>query len=214
MINIIFLLKFGSQENIQRLYDKGEIYMNTIKLFQEFDKDWIGDIFEGTFNIKNIKNAKITLKIPGNPITLNSTKLQLRLNYKGPVGNIYSTYAISNLLLKRKAKHRIDKRMSKFGSHCLIIKNVEKFRLLILEKLQQLEYDSSHNIVRYYDYSKNNHELTLFNKTHKLSYQKEHRIIAYSDIDKPIKFEIGCMHNYSEMHTSEDIIKKTVIDYH
>ncbi|TDE27559.1 hypothetical protein E0I61_14695 [Flavobacterium ranwuense] len=187
--------------------------MNTIKLFQEFDKPGIGDKFEGAFEIRNIKDAKLTLKIPSNPITLNSKSLQVRKNFKDHIGNIYSTYALSDKLLQRKAIHRIDKRMLLFGTHCIIIKDVEKFICSILEKLDDIGFSYSHNLVKYNNYNKNNHDLTLFDKSHTLSYQKEHRIIVYTKTDEPVKFEIGPMNEYAEIHSTEDVIKTLRVEY-
>ncbi|SCZ01721.1 hypothetical protein [Flavobacterium caeni] len=212
-INVKFLLKFGSEENIKNLFEKGEIYMNTIQTFKEFDKPGIGDKYEGTVEILNIKDAKLTFKFPDNPITVNSPSMQLWKNIGGHVGNIYSTYAISNLLLKRKSVHTVDKRMLQFGTHCIIIKDVEKFIFSILAKLDEKGITHSHNLVRYCNYSKNNHEVTLFKKSHLLSYQKEHRIIAYTQNNEPLKFEIGSMHDYAEIFSANDIINSLKVDY-
>ncbi|RKS14050.1 hypothetical protein [Flavobacterium sp. 120] len=209
-IRIKYLLKFGQKQDMENLFNKGEVYMNTIKLFQELDKQGVGDKLEGTFEISNFKEGKLTLEIPDNPITLNPKKIQLRKKLKGHIGNIYSTYALSDKLLQRKAIHRIDKRMLLFGTHCIIIKDVEKFISSILEKLDDIGFSYSHNLVKYNDYNKNNHDLTLFDKSHTLSYQKEHRIIVYTKTDEPVKFEIGPMHEYAEIHSTEDVIKNAI----
>ena len=211
-IEVVILLKFGQKEHIENLLTKGEVYMNTIQWFKTYEKDGIGDIYEGAIEVKNIKNGKTTFKTPNNTITVNNTNLQFRKHQKGHVGNIFSTYAISNLLLNRKSIHKIDKIMMKFGSHCLIIKDVNQFLNSITNKLTELGIENSHNIVKYKNLKKNNHQLSLFNKTHLLSYQKEHRIIAYTKNDSALKFNIGSIENYAEIFTTEEIIKKTTID--
>ena len=209
-IRVKYLLKFGQKQDMENLFNKGEVYMNTIKIFQELDKPGVGDKLEGTFEITNFREGKLTLEIPDNPITLNPKKIQLRKKLKGHIGNIYSTYALSDELLKRKAIHRIDKRMLEFGPHCVIVKDVGKFISLVLEKLHEKDFLNSHNLVKYYDYNRNNHDLSLFNKSHIFSYQKEHRIIANTNIDEPIKFEIGSMHEYAELHSAENLIKNSI----
>lgn len=212
-IEVFFLLKFGKEEHLNNLLKKGEVFMNTIQWFKSYEKKGIGDIYEGAFEVKNIKNGKLTVKIPNNPITLNSSNFQLRKHYKGHIGNIFSTYAISTLLLKRKELHRIDKRMSEFGTHCLIIKDVQQFLNSITDKLTELGLENSHNIVKYKNLKKNNHELSLFNKTHSLSYQKEHRIIAWTEYNSELKFEIGSIEHYAEIHPTNKIIESLIVDF-
>lgn len=212
-IEVISLLKFGQEHHINNLLKKGEIYMNTIQWFKNYEKDGIGDIYEGAFEVKNIKNGKLTLKIPNNPITLNSTNFQLRKHYTGHIGNIYSTYAISNQLLRKKTTHRIDRRMSKFGTHCLIIKDVKQFLDSITIKLAEMEIKYSHNIVKYKNLKKNNHKISLFDKTHLLSYQKEHRIIAWTKNNSVLKFDIGSIEHYAEIYPTKKIIQSLTVDY-
>ena len=205
-VDVVFLLKFGDKENLLKLQKKGEIYMNTIKTFREFDKAAIGDKYEGTSNIKNISNAKITLEFPEKPLELKSSSLQLREHVTGHIGNIYSTYAISTLLLRRKYSHHIDKRMNLFGSHCLMIKNLKDFTWRVSEKLNSMNIEHSHNLVTYRNFKKNNHVLNPFIKTHLLSYQKEHRFVAYTPSNRPLKFHIGSIEDYTELHTADDLI--------
>ena len=204
--NVIFLLKFGDKENIEKLFEKGEIYMNTISLFRNFDKKEVGDIYEGVFRIKNYKNSKITLKLPKKDLLLNSKELQLRFNYKDHVGNIYSTYAIHDKLLRRKQVHKLDKKMLVFGKYCLLINDVNRFLELILDYFKKNNINYNHNLVSYFDYSKKDLELNLYCKSKKYSYQKEHRIIAYTQLDEPLKFEIGNMSEFAQIYKSEDVI--------
>ncbi|RKN83480.1 hypothetical protein [Ulvibacterium marinum] len=210
---VIFLLKFGKKEHIENLLRKGEIFMNTIQWFKNFEKEGIGDIYEGASEVENIKNGRLTLRIPNNPVTFNNASLQLRKHHTGHIGNIFSTYAISTLLLRRKSIHRIDKRMNRFGTHCLIIKDVQQFLNSVTNKLAEMGIEYSHNMVRYKNLNKNNHKLSLFNKTHLLSYQKEHRIIALTDEDSVLQFEIGSIEHCAEMHLTDKIIKEVTVDF-
>jgi hypothetical protein len=183
-----FLIKFGSEENIKNLFEKGEIYMNTIKTFKEYDKQGIGDKYEGVIKMHNSKASTLTLKFPNNPITIKPTNLQFWQSYKGHIGNIYSTYAVSDLLVKRKSTHKIDNRMQIFGSHCLLIKDVMRFFEAIFSELNKQNIKYSHDLVTYRDFSKLNAEISLYHKSHTLSYQKEHRIIAMTENDFPLNF--------------------------
>lgn len=209
--SVKFLIKFGSEGNIKNLFEKGEIFMNTIQTFKNLDKKDIGDKYEGSAKILNPTESKLTFKFPNNLITVNPIKMQLWQTPNEHIGNIYSTYAVSDQLVKHKRTHRIDPRMQIFGSHCVIIKDVKGFLEGIFNKLEEQNISYSHNLATYYDYSKLNHKITLFAKSHLLSYQKEHRIVAKTEKDLPLKFEIGSIENYSEIYTTKDFIKGAVV---
>lgn len=208
---ISFLLKFGKEENIKNLFDSGEIYMNTIRLFQKYDQEGIGDKFEGTSKITNFFDGQFELKIQDKPLTFNAKHFQLRESFEGHFGNIYSTYAISDNVMRKKVVHSINKRMLNFGTHCLIIKDVERFIQAILKNIEEKGFDYESNMVRYRIFDNNNHELSLFDKSHKLSYQKEHRIIAYTKKEEPLIFKIGSMHSYADLFTGSELIKDLTV---
>ena len=209
--SVKFLLKFGSEQNIKNLFEKGEIYMNTIKTFKAYDAKGIGDKYEGITKILNPSQSTITFNFPNNPITINPIKLQLWETPKEHIGNIYSTYAISDQLVKRKVSHKVDPRMQIFGSHCVLIKDVMGFFEGIFSELDKQKITYSHNLVTYYDYKKLNHKLSYFSKSHLLSYQKEHRILAKTQEEFPLKFEIGSIQNISEIYSTRDILESLVV---
>jgi hypothetical protein len=207
---IKYLIKFGDEANILKLFEKGEIFMNTVKKFKESDRVAIGDKYEGTADIKNFSNGKLTLYGTNNPINFKTTKLQLSESHKFHIGNIFCTYALSDKLLSRKKIHKIDTRMQSFGSHCIIIKDVTKFLNAIFTQLNIRNIAYSHNVIKYHNYTKNNHTLTIFDKPHNLAYQKEHRIIAYTDLEEPLKLEIGSLKEYAEFYQTKFLIKNSI----
>ena len=207
--SLYYLLKFGEESNIKKLYEKGEIYMNTVQAFADLEKKEVGDKFERTVEIKNFKegNLKLTSVDSGETHNFHFKNLQYKKDFQGEMGNIYSTYSISDLLLKRKKLHRVDKRMLLFGSHCLIINDVCKFFLLIENELKRLGIGYVHNLVRYHDYKKNNHSVSYFHKSHIYSYQHEHRFVVYNKTGLPLILNVGPLSEISEIYPSEDIIK-------
>jgi hypothetical protein len=208
--SIKYLIKFGDEANIVKLFEKGEVYMNTIKTFKESDQIAIGDKYEGTADIKNFANGKLTFDGPNNPINFKISKLQLSESHQFHIGNIFCSYALSDKLLSRKRIHKIDARMQSFGSHCVIIKDVPKFLNAIFTQLNNKNIAFLHNIVKYHNYTKNNHVLTIFDKSHNLFYQKEHRIIAYTDLEEPLKLEIGSLNEYAEFYPTNFLIKNSI----
>ena len=103
--------------------------------------------------------------------------------------------------------------MAQFGSHCLIIKDVNRFINAVLNKLKEKNIESCHGIVKYKKFNINNHNLTLFDKTHLLSYQKEHRILAWTENNEALKFQMGSLEDYAEIYLSKLILEKSKVEY-
>jgi hypothetical protein len=207
---IKYLIKFGDEVNILRFFEKGEIYMNTIRKFKDSDRIAIGDKYEGTVDIKNFQNGELTIYTQNNPIIFKTSKLQLLESHKYHIGNIFCSYALSDKLLYRKKVHKIDSRMQSFGSYCVIIKDVTRFLNLIFTHLNNRNIEYSHSIVKYHNYKKNNHTLTVFDKPHNLAYQKEHRIIVYTNLDEPFKLEIGSLKEFAEIYQTKFLIENSI----
>ncbi|WP_088342433.1 hypothetical protein [Robiginitalea sediminis] len=210
---IAFLIKFGKKEHLTRLLKEGEIYMNSIEWFKNHEKDGVGDLYEGAMEIKNYKQGTLTLKLDDKPLVFPNSSLQLRKYHEGHIGNIFSSYALHPQLLKRKSIHRIDKRMLKFGDHCLLIRNTLKFYNSINNRLKELGISCSHNLVRYKNFKRDEINLSLFEKSHLLAYQKEHRIIAWTKSSEPLKFKIGSIEEYAELFDAERIVNNATLDF-
>ncbi|WP_026709450.1 hypothetical protein [Flavobacterium frigidarium] len=209
-ITIRYLIKFGEEQNIKKLFYQGEVFMNTIKSFKKSTRIAIGDKYEGTISLKNFNKGQLTLEKFGEPLNLKINKLQLLENSDDHLGNIFCSYALTDKLLVNKDKHTIDSRVNNFGSHCIIIKDVDKFLKAIFCQLDKNNIAYSHNLVKYHDYKKNDHILSLFDKSHHFSYQKEHRIIATTDSEKPIVLHIGSLEDYAEIHETEFLVKNSI----
>ena len=209
-----YLLKFGNKSNIQRLYENGQIYMNTVQTFAELDKKAVGDKFERTVEIKNFGsgNLKLTSVDTGETYNFTLETGQYVKDYVGDLGNIFCTYSLSDKLLKRKSLHRVDKRMLSFGTHCLVIHDVVKFFELIENELKKLKLDYVHNLVQYHNYKKNDHKVTYFDKSHMYSYQHEHRFVVGNKTGLPLILNIGPLEKISNIFNAEDIVKKLTYD--
>lgn len=205
-----YLIKFGSEANVSKLFEKGEVYMNTIRKFKEIDRIAIGDKYEGSVEIKNFTKGKLTINPANNPIDTKISKLQLIQSHKNHIGNIFCSYAFTDKLLDKKQVHKIDPRMELFGSHCIIIKDVTRFFNAIFTELNNRNIEYSHNLVKYHNYKKNDHSLNVFDKPHNLAYQKEHRIIAFTNSNEPLKIEVGSLKEYTEIYETKFLIKNLI----
>lgn len=205
-----YIIKFGKEANVSNLLEKGEVYLNTISEFKDSDEIAIGDKYEGSTEIKNFTKGILTITAANNPINIQISKLQLRQSHKNNIGNIFCSYSVTDKLLYKKKVHRIDKRMESFGSHCIIIKDVTRFLNAIFAELNKRNIEYSHNLVKYHNYTKNDHLLTVFDKPHNFAYQKEHRIIAFTNSNEPLKLEIGSLKEYAEIYETEFLIKNLI----
>jgi hypothetical protein len=200
---ILLFLKFGSEENILDLYENGTIYMNTISWFKAVDDNYLrGDTYEGLSKIMNYPKGKFRIESLNHEV--NYEKLQIRHANKDLLGNIYSLFCVSSFFEPTPENFKIDKRVEEFGSHCLIIKNCPKFLSLIEAKLTFLGYEYDHDFVEYYDKDKINGNIDFFHKREEFRYQNEFRFLVYNDKKEPIKFQIGCLKDISEVVKSED----------
>lgn len=122
---ILFLIKFGKEKHLDSLLEKGELYFNSPKTFNDIKKlnNEQGDENEGAIWIENMKSVQITWyhpkfgEIKFKPVPQKMSKLtQFNHNFLS-----CSFYAISNRDFENSDILKIDSRMLEFGEYALII---------------------------------------------------------------------------------------------
>ena len=195
-------LKFGSEADINDLYENGTIYMNPIDRFRKIeDEELRGDKYEGVNRIWNLPSGEF--EIPSIKRKVKYISMHLKENYKNVLGNIYSIYCISSYGFPSPNDFLIDKKVERFGSHFLMVKDNQRFLQLIEDKLNLLGLKFDHDFVRYYDKKSINGQITLFQKPNEFEYQKEFRIYVDSALLTPLVFKIGSLKNIAEVHKTE-----------
>jgi len=203
---IHLFIKFGREIDINDLYQNGTIFMNPIQKFREFeDNELRGDPYEGIHEIENVEKGTIEFPSIGFRGTFNHA--HYKSSYKHILGNIYSLYCISSNFCKDLNSFTIDKKIKRFGSHCIIIKDTRAFYDRVIKKIEELNFDFSHGLVEYYDKYKTNKYISLFEKPSEFSYQNEFRLYLENPVQKPIKFSIGSLEDISEVHTTEKVVE-------
>lgn len=203
---IKLFLKLGSEENIIDLFENGTIYMNTIEYFRKIeDGELRGDKYEGVSRI--INSLPGTFKIKGIEREFNYIKMHLRESHNEVIGNIYSLYAMSSKGFPNPLDFEFDKRNLRFGTHCLMIKDLPYFFNKIEKVLKKNNYKFHHNFVDYYDKDEVNREITLFEKPLEFAYQKEFRFYVEDYGMKPVKIQIGSLKKYAEIFKIEDLLE-------
>lgn len=210
-IRIYYFLKFGREKDILDLYENGTIYFNTIDYFQQLEEQGLrGDNYEGTTNIKNYgqnDKVKLQLKIPNTDkiINLNPTNFHLREFMTEIKANIFCLYALKSPEILNFENFKIDGRVKDFGSHFLIIQDVEKFLNKISVELKRLDISHNRGLVEYYDKHSYNGEVGPFHKPFEFDYQKEYRYVLYRKENNPFSISIGSLKEYSKVFDIEAI---------
>lgn len=186
------------------LLENGTIYFNTIEYFQKLENNEArGDKYEGTTNIQNFNESDkyiLTITDPktGKEIKMKTKKVHLRQFLTEMKGNIYSMYCLKSPEVL-DPNFKTDKKVKEFGSHVVIIKNVDRFVQLICKKLDELNILYRGQLVNYYEKNKVHGDITVFDKSMEFEYQKEYRIVLYSNQIKPFIIKIGNINEIAEL---------------
>jgi hypothetical protein len=205
MTTIKMFLKFGNEQNINDLFYNGTIYMNSIQKFREIEDDKLrGDKYEGISSIKNYPSGQF--EIPSIGYKGNYISIHIRETYPEVLGNIYSLYCISSKGWRNPLDFRIDQKVKKFGSHCLMVKDNKRFLNLIETRLKKLKLKYHHGFVDYYDKDSVNRKINLFEKPSEFNYQKEFRFYVERESTEPFIFSIGSLESIAEIQPADIIV--------
>ena len=203
--HIFFFLKFGSYENMLDLYENGTIFFNSIDYFQKLEEQGLrGDNYEGTTRLSNYheyEDLKVTLTVPetGKTIDLNPSRLHLREFLSDLEGNVFCLYCLKTPDILDFDNFKIDSRVKEFGSHFVMITDLQRFLGEIKKQLDEQGIDFQNKVVQYYDRNKQNGELSLFHKPEEFEYQKEYRIVLFRRGNKPFKIKVGSLKEYAHL---------------
>lgn len=206
---IVLLIKFGSEVDMRDLLERGTIYMNTIEFFRRIEDGQLrGDNYEGVTKIWNLPAGQF--QIPEIDFKGNYISMHLSESYTKILGNIYSLYCISSHGFEGPSDVKLDSRVSQFGTHGVIIKNLPAFFSRIETSAKLLGYSLKHDFVEYYKKMGVNKEISIFEKPDDFSYQKEFRFFIHQNNQLPIKFQIGCLKDIAEMVTIDVLMNLTL----
>jgi hypothetical protein len=205
METIVMFLKFGSQHDINDLYENGTIYMNTVQYFRDReDAELRGDKYEGVSELINYPRG--IFEIPSINFKGNYLNIHLRKGYERTLGNIYSLYCISSFTIDNPFDFTIDERVRGFGTHCLMILDNVSFLNRIEEALQKSNYKYHHNFIEYYDRYEKNGIIDVFDKQNTFAYQKEFRIYVESVSNEPLVLKVGSLKDIAQVITVEEVM--------
>jgi hypothetical protein len=97
--------------------------------------------------------------------------------------------------------------MQQFGTHVILITNVQRFFERLQAKLEELDFNCSHKLVKYFDEKAFTEKITPYHKRSKYKYQNEFRVFIDSGKLTPFSIELGSMEDISIIALSSDIHK-------
>lgn len=203
---IFAFVKFGSEVDMLDLVDNGTIYMNPINKFRTIEDNSLrGDSYEGVQKIWNLAAGQF--EIPKINLKGNYLRMHLRESYENILGNIYCLYSINSSGFEKTTDFCIDERVKKFGSHFVIINNIQEFRSRITNALKLLGDPFYCDFVQYYDKNQINGQITILQKPSEFEYQREYRFYVNRDSVLPLSFRIGSLKDIASIHTT-DLVKE------
>ncbi len=204
---LYFLYRRGNPEHIKSLYDKGEIYFNTLDYIRICDQNEDRtDPNDGISNRLFLGDVKVRMCDVGKDINKDGIALNaanaVMVNDSEKKGNIYCLSGIfSEHLLDESEELKFDTKS--FGESIILIYKPKDFINRIIKSLSENGYeDVAFRRVSYYpnDYSG---RIGIFRKHEKFSHQNELRIFVPNEKNTPIKICIGSLNDiaYIENNT-------------
>jgi len=203
-------IKFGKKEHLESLLNEGKLFFNgTENLNQGISiNDEQRDENEGAEWIENIGLKEVKFKHPTkgefkfktDPNDL-AKVIQFNHNYL-----TCSFYTITTKDFEKSNVFKIDKRMLKFGTHALIVKNPKNLMENLKNTLKKENIGFIANKVKYQNLKKEGRiEMSPFIKKIEHQHQKEYRIIL-KNRNEPLLIEMNKIGNNGILTTSQYLI--------
>jgi len=211
---LYFLFRRGKEEHIKALYEKGEIYINSIDFIRNCDENEERSDEDDGINYRRflgeatVKMCNVGDDIEKNGYTLEAENLVLKYDNETK-GNIYCLTGIysDDLLGERpEIKHETQS----FGESLILIYKPKIFLDRVFAELEKLGYKNyKAKKVLYYgnEYSG---KVDFFRKHEKFKSQKEFRIFISNELNTPIKLNIGSLEDIAKIN--EGVLKLTYTD--
>ena len=200
---ILAFLKFGNRDHIMDLYEKGTVYMNNLQYFKTVeDKELRGDAYEGALSFGFAEKG--TIQLEGANQKFECFNIDYGEYLK--TGNVYSLFSVSSYHFPNPKDFTVDKRVIEFGSHCLLIKQPGIFIEQLTNQLKKRGLVADHGFVKYYEKEPRMTSLSPFHKRTLFDYQCEFRFFVQNSNTNPIIVNIGSMHEYAEIHESNELL--------
>ncbi len=212
-------IKLGEKKYMDSLFEKGEIYMNSLSFFQnaEENEDGRADKKENLsilFSGEGLKGAEITIKqnfengcnetfiTPSGGII--SIEGQIQDNSSDNT-HIYSVSVIDKNSISKNSTLIEPRNFAQGKDFAVLIYNPTEFINRVFCALDKKGIKRGKGKIEYID--ENNHcgDVGIYRKYRKFAYQNEFRITAYCDDPNPLTIEIGSLCDIAFAPMPQDI---------
>ncbi len=192
-------IKVGEKEHIERLFNLGEVYLNSVQYFKEHENPKIGDVFEGAEIIESGKIIKYRKDLDKEKIFC-----MWHINSSNPIQEEYIHKIIQNTndYIDIELDIRSLQTMHGKDSACVIIYDIKEFNNRFQNACKKANVNFiDKKIVHYYnEYSKTKiNNITPFMKRSSYSSQQEIRYLIKTKSSEILKLYLGDLSDIAKL---------------
>lgn len=211
---LYFLFRRGKKEHINALFEKGELYINSIDFIRDCDKNQERSDENDGINYRKfigeatIKVCDVGKDIEKDGVAFNADNTVL-ISDNEIKGNIFCLTGIYSEDLMGE-RNDIKYETQSFGEGLILIHKPQIFLDRVFHELKRLGYENyKANKVSYYknEYSG---KVNFFKKHEKFKAQKEFRIFIPNNKNKALKINIGSLKDIASINSG--VLKLTYTD--
>ena len=221
------LLKFGKEENLQKL-QAGQFYMKNLQYYVDLEKgtsdEDVGDMYDGQMMLQDVKISVFTTDTHEFLGQISAPTASFNLGYlKCPVfcmfmmdyrNHVSERLDGDTLTVRYQFTEEQLAKMPSFGDSVLIIKNADEFFNRVKGALLASDIGYSRDFVSYYGFNNVDHLKQIqkdnlriaFWKRQKYEYQQEYRLVAHTEVDDYLCVEIGDISDTTEIMKTEQLL--------
>ena len=225
------LMKFGSEENLQKL-QAGQLYMKNLKYYVDLEKETedeaVGDMYDGQMVLQDVKISMFTVDTNEFIAQFDAPAASMNLGYlECPVfcmfmfdyrNHVEERLDGDNLTVRYQFTEEQLAKMPTFGDSVLIIKNGNEFINRVKKGLLDAGYGFTRDHVQYYGFNNIEHlkqvqkdnSRIAFWKRDKYTYQQEYRLLVHDFVDDFLSVDIGDISDITDLLKVEEILNTYV----
>lgn len=209
-------IKFGEKKWMKKLFEEGELFLNTVNHYATVENNEIGDTWEDVEQVYQIKNFKLEI---GDHTVLTAPSGNCQIHNPNIRQNLYCLWSMSDeYVLKNinKEDNSVIINTSNYngfvdkGVVCsVVITNLDEFIKRVERELKRNNLKYQMGRVSYYDENTYKGLVTPFMKRKKYEEQNEFRIVVDYPQNKPLIIQIGKMSDIASFFEDEMEFRQT-----
>ena len=214
--HFFLFIKFGEKKWIKKLFDEGELFLNTVDHFTKVENNEIGDTWEDVVQVDQIKNFKLEI---GGHTVLTAPSGNCQIHNPNIRQNLYCLWSMTEKYVlenMNKNDNSVIINTSNYngfvdkGVACsVVITNLDEFIKRVERELKRNNLKYQMNRVSYYDENTYKGIVTPFMKRKEFEKQMEFRIVVDYPQNEPLIIHIGNMSDIASYFEDEMEFRQT-----